>query len=40
MYTALGIDLNDRNLDLHDNLGRRYYIAGEKENAKPIKELV
>jgi len=37
IYTALGIDLNDRNLDLHDNLGRRYYIAGEKENAKPIK---
>lgn len=40
MYTALGIDLNDRNLDLHDNLGRRFYIAGEKENVKPIKELV
>lgn len=40
IYTALGIDLNDRNLDLHDNLGRRYYIAGEKENAKPIKELL
>lgn len=40
MYTALGINLNDRNLDLHDNLGRRYYIAGEKENAAPIKELL
>lgn len=40
IFTALGIDLNDRNLDLHDNLGRRYYIAGEKENAKPIKELL
>lgn len=40
IYTALGIDLNDRNLDLHDNLGRRYYIAGDKENAKPIKELL
>jgi hypothetical protein len=40
IYTALGIDLNDRNLDLHDNLGRRFYIAGEKENAKPIAELV
>jgi len=40
MYTALGIDLKDRNLDLHDNLGRRYYIAGEKENAEPIKELL
>jgi len=40
IYTALGIDLNDRNLDLHDNLGRRFYIAGEKENAKPIKELL
>jgi len=40
IYTALGIDLNDRNLDLHDNLGRRYYIAGEKENAAPIKELL
>jgi uncharacterized protein (DUF1501 family) len=37
IYTALGIDLNDRNLDLHDNLGRRFYIAGDKENAKPIK---
>ncbi len=37
IYTAMGIDLNDRNLDLHDNLGRRFYIAGEKENAKPIK---
>jgi uncharacterized protein (DUF1501 family) len=40
IYTALGIDLNDRNLDLHDNLGRRFYIAGEKENVKPIKELL
>lgn len=40
IYTALGIDLNDRNLDLHDNLGRRFYITGEKENAQPIKELL
>jgi hypothetical protein len=40
MYTALGIDLKNRDLDLHDNLGRRYYIAGEKANAEPIKELV
>lgn len=40
IYTALGIDLNDRNLDLHDNLGRRFYIAGEKENAKPIAQLI
>jgi len=40
IYTALGIDLNDRNLDLHDNLGRRFYIAGEKENAKPIAQLL
>jgi len=40
IYTALGIDLNDRNLDLHDNLGRRFYIAGEKENAQPVKELL
>jgi hypothetical protein len=40
MYTALGINLKDRNLDLHDNLGRRYYIAGDKENAEPIKELL
>jgi hypothetical protein len=40
MYTALGINLKDRNLDLHDNLGRRYYIAGEKGNAEPIKELL
>jgi uncharacterized protein (DUF1501 family) len=40
MYTSLGIDLKDRNLDLHDNLGRRYYIAGDKENAEPIKELL
>jgi uncharacterized protein (DUF1501 family) len=40
IYTALGIDLNDRNLDLHDNLGRRFYITGDKENAQPIKELL
>jgi hypothetical protein len=40
MYTALGIDLGNRDLDLHDNIGRRFYIAGEKENAKPIKELL
>jgi Protein of unknown function (DUF1501) len=40
MYTALGIDLKDRNLDLHDNLGRRYYIAGEKDNVEPIKQLL
>jgi hypothetical protein len=40
IYTALGIDLNDRNLDLHDNLGRRFYIAGDKENAAPIPELL
>jgi hypothetical protein len=40
IYTALGINLEDRNLDLHDNIGRRFYIAGEKENAKPIKELL
>jgi uncharacterized protein (DUF1501 family) len=40
IYTALGINLDDRNLDLHDNIGRRMYIAGEKENAKPIKELL
>ena len=26
--------------DLHDNLGRRFYIAGEKENAKPIAQLL
>jgi hypothetical protein len=40
LYTAMGIDLDDRNLDLHDNLGRRFYISGEKENAKPIAQLV
>jgi len=40
MYTALGIDLKDRNLDLHDNLGRRFYVAGDKENAEPIKALL
>jgi uncharacterized protein (DUF1501 family) len=40
IYTALGINLEDRNLDLHDNIGRRYYIAGEKENATPIKDLL
>jgi uncharacterized protein (DUF1501 family) len=40
IYTALGIDLGDRNLDLHDNLGRRFYIAGEKENAKPVSQLL
>jgi hypothetical protein len=37
IFTALGFDIDDRNLDLHDNLGRRYYAFGEKENAKPIK---
>jgi hypothetical protein len=40
MYTALGIDLRDRNLDLHDNFGNRFYIAGDGENVKPIKELL
>jgi uncharacterized protein (DUF1501 family) len=40
IYTALGIDLNNRLLDLHDNLGRRYYIAGLKENAKPVADLL
>jgi Protein of unknown function (DUF1501) len=40
MYTALGIDLGDRNLDLHDNVGRRVLLAGETENAGPIKELL
>jgi hypothetical protein len=40
IFTAMGFDINDRNLDLHDNLGRRYYPFGERENAKPIKELV
>jgi uncharacterized protein (DUF1501 family) len=40
IYTALGIDLKDRNLDLHDNLGRRFYISGEKENAAPIADLL
>jgi len=40
MYTALGIDLKDRNLDLHDNLGRRFFLAGDKENAEPIKQLL
>jgi hypothetical protein len=40
IYTALGYNLDDRNLDLHDNFGRRFYVAGEKENAKPIKELL
>jgi len=40
VYTALGIDLNDRNLDLHDNIGRRYFLTGDKENAKPISALV
>jgi hypothetical protein len=40
MYTALGIDLKDRNLDLHDNFGSRFYIAGDKEKAEPIKALL
>jgi hypothetical protein len=40
IYTALGIDLKDRLLDLHDNLGRRYYIAGAKGNAEPVAELL
>jgi hypothetical protein len=40
IYTACGIDLENRNLDLHDNLGRRYYLSGIKENAKPCKALL
>jgi hypothetical protein len=40
IYTALGIDLTKPESDLRDNLGRRFYIAGEKENAQPIKELL
>jgi hypothetical protein len=40
IYTALGIDLRHRNVDLRDNLGHRFCIAGEKENAQPIKELL
>jgi uncharacterized protein (DUF1501 family) len=40
IYTALGINLNDRNLDLHDNLGRRYYLTGDKENMQPISEIM
>ena len=38
--TALGIDLKDRNLDVYDNQGRRFFIAGDKENAEPISELL
>mgnify|MGYP000532382387 CR=1 FL=1 len=34
------IDLNNHELDLRDNLGCRYYIAGENGNVKPIKELL
>jgi hypothetical protein len=40
MYAALGIDLKDRNLDVYDNQGRRFFIAGDKENAEPISELL
>ena len=40
IYTALGIDLEDRNQDLHDNIGRRFYLTGDKENAKPIADLL
>jgi hypothetical protein len=40
IYTALGIDLQHPNVDLRDNLGHRFCIAGEKENAQPIKELL
>jgi len=40
LYTALGIDLTDVNIQPHDNLGRRVYVAGEKNNHKPIKELL
>jgi len=40
IYSALGINLNDRNLDLHDNLGRRYYLTGDKDNMAPIKEIM
>jgi hypothetical protein len=40
IYTALGIDLNDRNLDPRDPFGRRFPLTGERENARPIKELL
>jgi uncharacterized protein (DUF1501 family) len=36
--TAMGLDL-DRDIDLHDNLGRRYYITGENGEATPIRGL-
>lgn len=40
LYTALGIDLNDPALNMHDSSGRKFFVAGERENARPIKELL
>ena len=40
VYTALGIDLKDPQIQLRDSLGRPFHLTGEKENARPIKELL
>lgn len=40
LYTALGINLAEPAHDLRDNRGGRYCIAGDKQNAEPIKELL
>jgi hypothetical protein len=37
IYAALGIDPKDRDIQVHDNLGRAFVA---KENAQPIKELL
>ncbi len=40
IYTAMGIDLSDRATQLRDTLGRKFIPTGERENARPIKELL
>src|SRR6185437_2738121 len=37
-YTSLVTNLNDRTLDVHDNLGRRFHFAGEKAETQPPAE--
>lgn len=40
LYTALGINLTEPAHDLRDNRGGRFCIAGDKQNATPIKDLL
>jgi uncharacterized protein (DUF1501 family) len=40
IYRALDIDIFDVAAQPHDNLGRRFYVAGDKENAKHLEQIV